>query len=89
VSPTTGDKFTCGYTDSIATRLGITPTIHAVVSQQAVSGGSDFKALLDVGSGDVVGATVTSDTNDPTYGYSTETSGITASSTVKIGIKIP
>ena len=88
-SPTTGDKFTCGFTDSIATRLGISPPIHAVVSHAAVSGGNDFQALLDVGAGDVVGATVTSDVNDPTYGYSTETAGLTAASVVKVGIKIP
>jgi hypothetical protein len=89
-SPSSGDKFTCGFTDSIATRLGISPTIHAIVGQAAVSGGNIFGALLEVdGGGDLVGAPVTSDVNDPTYGYVTKAGGITAASVVKVGIKIP
>lgn len=88
-SPSSGDKFTCGFTDSIATRLGISPTIHAVVSQAAVSGGNIFEALLDVDAVEFTGDPVTSDVNDPTYGYVTKAGGITATSVVLVGIKIP
>jgi hypothetical protein len=87
-APTTGDKFTTTC-PTVTTHLGITPTVHGVVSHQAISGGAAFKALLDVGAGDVVGATITADVNEPTPAYATGGGGIAGSTVIKIGIKIP
>jgi len=74
---------------SISSHLGISPTVHAIVSQAVVEGGADFQALFNDGTSDSVGATVTSGGSAPTYGYSTVTSGLTASTTVKVGVKVP
>jgi hypothetical protein len=86
-TPAANDQFLCTY-PSIGTYLGITPTVHAIVSQVVATGGGDVKALFDDGT-PVEGDTVTTNSTNPTYAYGAATSGLSASTTIKIGVKIP